>query len=283
MRYATTAHYLMYWKLTPYERQHLEEKSARYVASNQLDKVHPGDVLWVVNVYLGELWLLGRIHVETIVSDSEIAQELADISDVDWVEADWYAIANRYHVEPLREVNLTGYLSQLKFAGKSEKVRFVEGRLEANQFRALRELHPKTAKLIEQIWYDTEDKPEPTADFIEITEDAFAYTEGKKVTRTLEQRQRNRQLVNKAKRRFKKQHGKYFCVACGFDFEAFYGREYIEAHHTKALSEFDGEEITHLDDLAMLCANCHRIVHTQTPPLTIDKLIHLIKQQQARH
>lgn len=55
------------------------------------------------------------------------------------------------------------------------------------------------------------------------------------------------------------------CMACGFDFEAFYGeagKNYIEVHHTKPLSDI-GEEIS-IDpekDLVCVCSNCHRIIH----------------------
>lgn len=55
------------------------------------------------------------------------------------------------------------------------------------------------------------------------------------------------------------------CMACGFDFEAFYGeagRDFIEVHHVKPLSDI-GEEVT-IDpakDLVCVCSNCHRIIH----------------------
>ena len=58
--------------------------------------------------------------------------------------------------------------------------------------------------------------------------------------------------------------GKYLkCEVCGFDFEKVYGKlgaGYIEVHHKKPVSE--GERITDLNnDLVMLCANCHRMIH----------------------
>ena len=56
------------------------------------------------------------------------------------------------------------------------------------------------------------------------------------------------------------------CVACGFNFEGFYGdwgKGFIEVHHIQPLSENKGEEIeTNPEkDLAVLCANCHRMIH----------------------
>ncbi len=53
------------------------------------------------------------------------------------------------------------------------------------------------------------------------------------------------------------------CEVCGFDFEEVYGKlgaGYIEVHHKKPVAE--GERVTDLDnDLAMLCSNCHRMIH----------------------
>ncbi len=57
------------------------------------------------------------------------------------------------------------------------------------------------------------------------------------------------------------------CEACGFDFGQTYGergRGYIECHHVIPLHAI-GERTTRLDDLALLCANCHRMVHARAP------------------
>lgn len=276
MSYITTAHYLVYWKLTPYERQHLtERKQALYAASNQLNRVTPGDVLWIVNVYLGQLLLLGRLQVETVVSDSDVAQELADADPDTWEEADYYAIANRYTLEPMREVDITPFVPDLRFRGANDRLAGVD----AQQLRSLRELVPESAKLIEQIWYEARLEDEPTVqDVIEIREDEQAYSEGRTVTRTIKQRQRSRTLVKDAKGQYKDNHGRLFCEVCGFDFGKFYGIEYIEAHHRRAIADYDEDDETVVEDLAMLCANCHRMIHSRTPPLTIEELKNLINQ-----
>jgi 5-methylcytosine-specific restriction protein A len=64
----------------------------------------------------------------------------------------------------------------------------------------------------------------------------------------------------------KKHHG-YVCQACCFDFESHYGslgREYIEAHHLQPLYKLEeGVTIKYniATDFAVLCANCHRMIH----------------------
>ena len=280
MNYITTAHYLMYWKITPYERQNLtKRKQTIYAASNQLHKVKPGDVLWIVNVYLGQLLLLGRLQVETVVSDTDIAQELSDADPDNWYEADYYAIANQYNIEPMREVDITPFVSELRFYGASDRLHGID----AQQLRALRELVPESAKFVEQIWYDAKLEDEPTVqDVIEIREDEQAYSEGRTITRTLKQRQRSRTLVKDAKEQFLEKHGQLFCEICGFNFGEFYGTDYIEAHHIRAIADYDEDDETVIEDLALLCANCHRMIHTQTPPLTIEELKEKINQQNNR-
>src|SRR5690606_19764194 len=64
-----------------------------------------------------------------------------------------------------------------------------------------------------------------------------------------------------------RQGGTLACEACGFDFEKVYGDRgsgYIECHHVVPLHEA-GEGRTKLSDLALICANCHRMIHRRAP------------------
>ena len=70
------------------------------------------------------------------------------------------------------------------------------------------------------------------------------------------------------------------CEACGFDFGIVYGehgRDYCEVHHRIPLHE-SGQTTTKLEDLAILCANCHRMIHRRNPWLTVEDLAELIVQ-----
>lgn len=70
------------------------------------------------------------------------------------------------------------------------------------------------------------------------------------------------------------------CEACGFDFEKVYGdrgRGFIECHHKKPVSEMEPGQTTKAADLALLCANCHRMVHSKRPWLSIEELKDLLK------
>ena len=57
------------------------------------------------------------------------------------------------------------------------------------------------------------------------------------------------------------------CLACGFTPRT---ANQIEVHHQHPISE--GERQTTIDDLAPLCANCHRLAHSETPPITLTAL-----------
>lgn len=74
--------------------------------------------------------------------------------------------------------------------------------------------------------------------------------------------------------------GKLSCEACEFVFEDRYGdrgKSFIECHHTKPLTEYKGEQKTRMEDLALLCANCHRMIHAQKPWLSVEDLKKIIK------
>jgi 5-methylcytosine-specific restriction protein A len=64
------------------------------------------------------------------------------------------------------------------------------------------------------------------------------------------------------------------CEVCDFDFGETYGHlgdGYIEVHHVLPLHA-SGPTTTRMDDLALLCSNCHRMIHRARPWLTPDEL-----------
>lgn len=69
--------------------------------------------------------------------------------------------------------------------------------------------------------------------------------------------------------------GKLVCEVCAFDFEAAYGplgAGYIEIHHVRPVHTLKPGTKTKLTDLALLCANCHRMAHRKRVPLTIEAI-----------
>lgn len=88
-------------------------------------------------------------------------------------------------------------------------------------------------------------------------------------------RERSRKLIDT----FKASLQNPKCEACGMSFDEQYGvfgRKYIEAHHKIPVSQLKEGEVTKLADLAALCANCHRVIHANSP-LTVEELAHHLK------
>ena len=69
------------------------------------------------------------------------------------------------------------------------------------------------------------------------------------------------------KRAFIADNGHLYCEICNFDFREHYPLPlaedgYAEAHHVRPLSEILGDVTeTKLEDLILVCSNCHRMIH----------------------
>ncbi len=62
------------------------------------------------------------------------------------------------------------------------------------------------------------------------------------------------------------------CEVRGFSFSHTYGAaaaKYCEVHHLLPFSNVNDIARTRMEDLAIVCANCHRVVHLQNPPYTL--------------
>lgn len=98
--------------------------------------------------------------------------------------------------------------------------------------------------------------------------------EGKILTRIHVYKERDRDFALMAKKYYKdKNGGKLDCQACGLDPTKLYGPDgerCIEAHHTIPIEELQPDSVTRVEEMAMVCASCHRIIHKQRPCLLIN-------------
>jgi 5-methylcytosine-specific restriction enzyme A len=88
-------------------------------------------------------------------------------------------------------------------------------------------------------------------------------------------RERNKTLVKKKKDQVLAKSGRLACDIFEFDFLECYGelgRGFAECHHKIALAEAVFDTTTRLSDLAIVCANCHRMLHRANPLMAIDEL-----------
>jgi 5-methylcytosine-specific restriction enzyme A len=114
--------------------------------------------------------------------------------------------------------------------------------------------------------------PDPVGDEDDDTAEAI---EGEILTRRHKTRERNRRLRERKKAEALAATGRLECEGCGFDFAARYGERgdgYIECHHTVPLSDLRPGTRTRLNDLALVCANCHRMIHRKAEWLSMDEL-----------
>jgi 5-methylcytosine-specific restriction protein A len=100
--------------------------------------------------------------------------------------------------------------------------------------------------------------------------------EGTRIELTTYVRGRSRKLRDQAL-----QGSKGVCEACQVDFTNILdgnGVKVLEVHHRKQLSEYDAPELTQLKDLAVICANCHRLIHAKhEKPMNVETLRKLLR------
>jgi 5-methylcytosine-specific restriction enzyme A len=106
-----------------------------------------------------------------------------------------------------------------------------------------------------------------------------SFAEGMILSREHRYRERNRSLVQKKKKAVLRSRGNLACEVCGFDFHKVYGglgKDFAECHHTVPISELGERAQTRIADLAIVCANCHRMLHRGPSWKTIHKLRELL-------
>jgi 5-methylcytosine-specific restriction protein A len=157
----------------------------------------------------------------------------------------------------------------LKAGGKMERVVWEEF---ANDRERLREV---AGLIAENFGSAAGPSPEAADD-----DDEDAFPEGRVLYRLHRTIERNRDLVGTVKRKAESA-GALSCQACGFDFLETYGelgRGFIECHHTVPISEYGVSKLTRPADLALVCSNCHRMLHRRRPWLLIDELSRLLNR-----
>ena len=93
-------------------------------------------------------------------------------------------------------------------------------------------------------------------------------------------RERDVRIVKNKKEQSYTLFGKLCCEACIFEFESFYGdivKGYIECHHRTPLASMQLATKTKIDDLALVCSNCHRMLHRSIDYLSVEDLRMMIK------
>lgn len=112
----------------------------------------------------------------------------------------------------------------------------------------------------------------------ELLADELVGLEGEVRELLVRHRRREHRLRDAKIRATIRETGRLRCEVpgCGFDFFDVYGepgREFAHVHHRKPLADRQQASETCLDDLAIVCANCHAIVHRGGGCRPLDGLI----------
>jgi hypothetical protein len=170
-------------------------------------------------------------------------------------------LTRRFAVMPtIKELRLVPALenaSFLKSGPATTILKLTHGEGEA-LYQFLSERNPDCAR----IWPDI--AAELPAHFLPDVDGNFSALEGTSGRVDHLRRERSRELVDRKKHAVLRATHRLECEVCGFDFEGVYGprgSNFCEVHHLKPLSDVHSEVETRLQDLAIVCSNCHRMLH----------------------
>jgi hypothetical protein len=255
-----------------------EGEVLNHTAGNQFLKrgVGAGDFLYVVTVEKGRLHLLGRLQVEGIYEQQK-AERLLRTNNL-WPATDHaVAIPGTETRLTLDLIIPTDAVRRLRFHATGNKVSSPKfsgpGRLDQQTFRGVRELTESGAILLDDFLVA------PDSAQLQIDEEAFSFPEGRVKYALHKRRERNPHLVEEAKRRASRKNPDLPCAVCAFSFVEAYGsvgEEYIEAHHTVPVSQLRKNASTRVEDIVLVCSNCHRMLHRRRPWITARRLKKLV-------
>lgn len=81
------------------------------------------------------------------------------------------------------------------------------------------------------------------------------------------------------------EHYGYDCYVCGQNFEKIYGElgaGYIEVHHLPPLSSAKEERVITVEDVRVVCANCHRVLHHNgKDAIPVDELRKIVRERRS--
>ena len=114
----------------------------------------------------------------------------------------------------------------------------------------------------------------------EVDAEEIVGTEGRLLVRLHVYRERDRTFVRRVRKHYSSLTGGLLvCHACGTVPVQVYGpsgESCMEAHHKVPIEQLQPDSVTLVGDMAMLCASCHRIVHSRKPCLTVEKVNELV-------
>lgn len=208
-------------------------------------------------------WMLGRVKNGKVHDEKYVEGDYSRRRDVTW-----YPTENLKRPPNLfKGYNIRPTIVPLdKPRTKTKLMRVLQHWLKVREVRKTSKTKPRTSQVVNE----PQVKPDEIASFKRLEA-----TEGERYKKEATFRTRNAKLILEKK---KISDGK--CEVCNMKFEERYGkigRGYRVVHHKKAIGSRKVAAPTTLKDLAVVCANCHAMLHRTEPPMTLKQLRNRMK------
>jgi hypothetical protein len=259
------------------QRNHMEGHALDHTAGElfRRRKIQQGDYLYVFCRHQGNVHLVGRMRVHSIMSQAEAAQYLNTTNL--WEASDHVvSIPSTGTIARFDRVIPLDVLKRLRFQqkGVEKAAKFKKARLDPQTLRMVRELTPASAKILDNL----------------IGANISGSTEverGKeRIFREGEKRAAKAVVRSAGLRAAAKGRWGLDCYCCGFHFGQFYGdlgEGFAIVHHLDPMANAKGtvREGT-VEEVRVVCANCHYMLHIETPAIDVDALKERIETSWCR-
>ena len=215
--------------------------------------------------------VLAPLRVSVLHSDFQV--QLGDRLDA--IARDWSEIDEiRSHYPELAEA-IDAHALQIRSATNSNEIRKAADRV----LRLKSKLFGLTNAGSATALIEASDKTEVEAEEI-------VGREGRLLVRLHVYRERDRSFVRRVRKHYRSlSGGRLVCHACGVvpvDVYGPSGESCMEAHHKIPIEQLQPDSVTLIGDMAMLCASCHRIVHSEKPCLTVERVNELVVSHRSQ-
>ncbi len=211
------------------------------------------------------------------VLHSEFQVQLGDRLDA--IARDWSEIDQIRGHDPKLAEAIEGHGLQIRSATNSNEIRKAADRMIRLKSKLFGQTNAGSATTL----IEADAQPEVEAEEI-------VGKEGRLLVRLHIYRERDRTFVRRVRKHYRSlDGGRLVCHACGSVPVEVYGpsgESCIEAHHKVPIEQLQPDSVTLVRDMAMLCASCHRVVHSEKPCLTVERVNELVvshRPQPAAH
>lgn len=256
-------------------------------STSKLASINAGDILWCLIRNGKRLYLFGYARADENLGHwswqtfrYEVIASSRIHSSQDGIEIKG-ALKSRLGIGTTKRIGkdigadleavLVAALMEKKFPSSSAKANVSEVSLESTETSKLMRIENRfIPKLLDDPIYNRGTntalvETEESAEDLDLLDSVGDENQRKLVSHL--RRERSAGLRNKKIKSVISEKHELKCEVCDFNFEIAYGelgKGFAEVHHIKPLSTL-GETKTKLSDLAVLCSNCHRMIHRTNP------------------